>query len=255
MRSASFFAAVLALLPAFAAAADPRPAEDELARRPARVTVFVPPEFPAQALRDGVEATVDVVGTVRGDGSLVIRRVDAIPDREDFRAAVTQVSKYWMFRPSYGFDCGTREVEARLRVWFEIKVGGPAISVSFPDRAATPAPGVDAPARLGRAGTEFAPTYRPNPPYPNDAITRRAQGKVDALMRVGADGRVEQVVIVPDGHPRLFDNTVNSALSAWRFPPRAGAAGLPRCVEVVVDYVIAGGPGSPANAKESVTVR
>lgn len=257
MNAPSVFASILALLPCLAGAADPRLAtDDELARRAVRVTVFVAPEYPAQALRDGVEATVDVVGNVRADGGLEVRGIDVVPDREDFRTAVSQVAKHWILRPRYGFDCGPREVEGRVRIWFEIKGNAPVISISVPEGAATaPAPGVDAPARLGRGGDEFAPSYRPNPSYPRDALNRGVEGKVESLMRVGADGKVEQVVIVPGGHPRVLDAAVTSALSAWRFPPQPGAAGLPRCVETVVEFAIRGGPGSPANARETVTIR
>jgi outer membrane biosynthesis protein TonB len=256
MKAASFLAFFLVLLPCFAAGADPRPSgDDELSRRAARLTVLVPPEYPAQALRDRVEATVDVVGTVRGDGSFDVVGIQATPDREDFRSVVSQVAKYWTLRPRYGFDCSPREVEGRLRIWFEIKVGGPAISVSYPDAAAPVTGAVDAPARLSGQSPEHTPAYRANPQYPRDALIRNLQGRVEALMRVGTDGKVERVVIVPDGHPKVFDGAVTPALSSWRFPSRPGGAGLPRCVETVIDFAIGGGPGMPANARETVTVR
>ena len=171
MRAASLLASLLALLPCMASAADPRASgDDELSRRPARLTAFVPPEYPAQALRDRIEATVDVVGTVRGDGGLDVRSIQATPDREDFRSVVSQVAKYWTFRPRYGFDCSPREAEGRLRIWFEIKVGGPAISVSYPERAAAGTGPVDAPTPLRSQVPEYMPTSRPNPPYPPSGV-------------------------------------------------------------------------------------
>src|SRR4051812_41810691 len=72
--------------------------EDPLPGNVARISVFVPPDYPEAALRESVAAVVDVVGTVRSDGSIAISRIDAQPDREDFRKEVRDVSRWWIFR-------------------------------------------------------------------------------------------------------------------------------------------------------------
>ena len=60
-----------------ASADEVRPvSEEELAARAAQIMVIVPPEYPAAALGDGIEATVDVYGTVRVDGHLAVNRLN-----------------------------------------------------------------------------------------------------------------------------------------------------------------------------------
>ncbi|MGZ5113275.1 MAG: energy transducer TonB [Usitatibacter sp.] len=204
--------------------------EADLARRAARVTMFVPPDYPAQALREGVEATVDVTGVVAANGSLRVTGMTSSVDREDFRTAVGEVTRFWILSPKYGPDCRPRDVEGTVRVWFELKEGKPAISMSMPRRQGTDAAKND--------GTELRPLRaRPIPQYPRAALTKNIQGGVDALLRIAPAGDVEEVVIVPGLYAEVFADVVIKALSRWQFPPASAAAG-PRCGFVPVEINI-----------------
>lgn len=194
--------------------------EAELAEGAARVVMFVPPEYPAAALRENVEATVDVVGTVRADGVLEVARMEASVDRAEFREAIEEVSKFWLFRPSYDRQCRPQKVEGRLRIWFEIKDGKPAISISVPkvDRAV-----VEARSPIERGTIKVV--HRVQPLFPREAQQRGMEGAVEALMRVAPAGEVEEVVIVPGVHAKVFGPAVAQALAQWRYAPRDGPVG------------------------------
>jgi TonB family protein len=205
-------AAVAMFFVAVANADEARPiGDDELAARAAQITVIVPPDYPATALRDSIEATVDVHGTVRADGHLDVSRIKAVPDREDFRAAVTEVVRFWLFRPLYDATCHAMDVEGQVRVWFEIKEGKPAISISVPPKEKveeiTPSD-----ASLYRA------VRRVNPAYPGSALRAGREGSVEALLHVADSGEVEEVVIVPGRDSGVFGPAIVNALRRWRFP-------------------------------------
>lgn len=221
MRKRMAMVLLAAWCPVYAQETAPRVmSEAELAEGAARVVMFVPPDYPPAALRENVEATVDVVGTVRPDGRLEVARMEASVERAEFRKAIEEVAKFWLFRPSYDRQCRPREVEGRLRIWFEIKEGKPAISISVPrvDRAA-----VEARSPIERGTIKVV--HRVEPRFPREAQNRGMTGAVEALMRVAPSGVVEEVVIVPGVHAKVFGPAVAEALSQWRYAPRDGPVG------------------------------
>src|SRR5258708_10543567 len=184
--------------------------DEELAARAAQITVSVPPDYPGAALRDGVEATVDVHGTVRADGHLAVSQIKAIPDREDFRVAVTDVVHFWLLRPRYDSTCHAMDVEGQVRVWFEIKEGKPSISISVPPKEKVTETVSDA--SLYRA------VRRVNPAYPRDAWRAGREGSVEVLLHVADSGEVEEIVIVPGRDSGEFGPPIVKAFRKWQFP-------------------------------------
>jgi TonB family protein len=232
MKHALLVASALLILPMPGRAEDkPRLlSEADLQRRAALVTVFVPPEYPAQALRDGIQASVDVVGVVAQDGTLRVTEISSSVDRDDFRAAVADVTRFWLLSPNYGRDCRPREIEGTVRVWFEVKDGKPVVSMSVPTR-----PGFDE-VKSKQEGAEFTPIRaKPVPAYPRAAVAKKIQGSVEALLRLDPAGNVEEVVIIPGPYAQVFASSVSSALSRWQYPQAAPDSGY-RCVLVPVEF-------------------
>ena len=58
-----------------------------------------------------------------------------------------------------------------------------------------------------------------NPSYPAAALARNLGGKVDLLVKVGADGVVKQIK-VESSTSRMFDQSAIDAARAWKFHPR-----------------------------------
>lgn len=238
MRTLSNAAAILALfavLPCKALGPEPRlVTEEELTRRAAAMIVFLPPEYPAQALKEGVQATVDVVGVVDEEGALRISGIESSTDREDFRKAVADASKFWILRPKYGPDCRARNAQARVRVWFEIKESKPSISFSQPNRAAARGD-----MQEPRGLEDYKPTHRRNPRYPREAINRGRGGNLEVLLRIDPQGMVEEVVIVPGVDGSMFGSETSKALRQWRFPPREEPQSA--CYEVTISFELRAG--------------
>jgi len=183
---------------------------ENLAARAAQVTVFVPPEFPAKALREKVEAMVEVTGTVKKDGSLAVEKLEVAPDRAEFRDAVMAVEGYWRFRPDYDSACHAKEAPGQIRVWFELKDGKPSISITAPKKlASTPL----APSKL------YPVVRQVDPWYPSAAWHDRIEARIEALMRVSDAGKVEEVVIVPGAYESQFGEAATTALMQWEFAP------------------------------------
>lgn len=220
--------AVLLAAPAFAQK-DPQPlSTDELSARAARPLIILAPKYPSAAAQDKIEATVDIFGTVRPDGSFDVKRIEASPDREDFKAAVRDVLDYWALSPAYGADCRPIPAEGQVRVWFELKEGrGPVISVSRSTRAVEP------PAPEGLAKVRLKAVTRVHPEYPRAAIRANVQGSIESYLRVSAEGSVEEVVIAPSPMPAQFASSVRTALARWRFEPRPGEPAVCALYEVV----------------------
>jgi hypothetical protein len=202
-------AAAAALWLAATAWAQDKPAplkDDPTPSRVPRVSVFVPPDYPEGALKDSATAVVDVLGKVREDGTLDLDRVDVTPERDDFRAAVKKVAPYWIFSPRYDSRCEAIVDEKQFRIWFELKDGKPAISISGVTTGKVPTdPSQDA---------LFTPLNRVDPIYPHQAQLEGREGIVEALIRIAEDGHIEKVVIVPGGNGQFFGAAITKARRA-----------------------------------------
>ena len=141
---------------------------------------------------------------------MAIDRIEATPDRDDFRQAVRQVAGFWMFVPRYDSRCEPLVEEKQFRIWFELKEGKPAISISG--------------AVTGKAPIDtsqedlFTPITRVTPEYPHRAQREGREGPVDALIRIAEDGHVEKVVVIPSPNAPFFAEAITNAMLRWRFP-------------------------------------
>jgi outer membrane biosynthesis protein TonB len=209
-------------------AADPQPlSPNELRARAGRPIVIVAPEYPKAAAAEKLEATVDVFGLVRADGSFQLNRIEAQPEREEFKAAVRSVIEYWAMLPAYGADCRPMSAESQLRLWFEIKEGrGPVVSVSRPRLP-------DSPPTPEGAKSKLKVVKRVEPMYPYAAIRANVQGTIEAYMLIQPDGSVNEISTAPTRLPAQFAASVKDALSRWTFEPRPGEPAVCAFYEVV----------------------
>lgn len=76
-----------------------------------------------------------------------------------------------------------------------------------------------------------APETPPVPVYPEGMLRRDVSGSVELALRIGADGRIEEVRTVASSH-RDFDRAVRQAVRRWRFAPRPGADAIEVAVPV-----------------------
>lgn len=118
----------------------------------------------------------------------------------------------------------------------------PIAATSPRPRAASPA-GPTAPAAAptgtGGASSSARPRYASNPPpqYPPEAKRLKQQGEVILRVKVGSDGRVQDVSIRrSSGFPSL-DQAALTAVRRWRFEPaRASGVAIASEVEVPVRF-------------------
>ena len=226
------FAATAALgVSAAFAADDPRVLSAvELKERAAKPVIIVAPTYPEAAVREGREGTVDVAGTVSAGGILEDAKMTGASD--DFIAAVREVMPFWRFTPLYGVDdCEPKPAPGAVRVWFEMKGGKPAISVS---RGTAPTAGPEG-SELPR---ELKALKRIEPRYPQAAIRAGRAGDVEALVLIDDKGDVKSVTIVPSTTPALFGEEVAHALRQWKFEPPAG--GKPVCASYDIQFRLHG---------------
>jgi TonB family protein len=218
---------VLTLAASAAHASDPRiVTEVEMQQRAARPVAIVAPQYPPAALQAKVEGTVDIFGTIKPDGHMRVERLEGSPEREDFKAAVTEVIGLWKLEPAYHADCRPHETPGQVRVWFELKEGQPAISVSRGVLPESPRPPPESAA--------LKVVKRVDPVYPRAGVYAGVQGTVEAFMEVGASGEVTNVEIVPNALPYQFDNAVVKALKQFRFEPLADAK--PACAAYTINF-------------------
>jgi len=103
-----------------------------------------------------------------------------------------------------------------VRVWFELKQGEPAISVSQPV-AAGPSSSPDLVLRRVSGS---------DPPYPHEARKLRIEADIESFLRVMPTGEVHSVTVVPGPVVRFFRREVATALSQWRFEPHAAGGSV-----------------------------
>lgn len=62
-------------------------------------------------------------------------------------------------------------------------------------------------------------TLKPRPVYPYRARRLNLDGEVDVKFLVDTGGRVSRISILRSAPPKIFNNSVVTALSSWRFSP------------------------------------
>ena len=207
----------------------------ELSARPARPMIIVPPDYPKEALAKGIQATVDVNGTVTKDGFFANPRYSASVSDPSFEKEVHAVLKYWMFNaPIADEECAPKDGEVGLRVWFEIADGKPKVSISMaPDTHPNFV-------RDDGARGYVKPTNRVQPIYPVRAIKRNISGAiVVAVSKVGLDGKVQKVNFQNTRADETFYKASEHALRQWTYevgPPESFRDRPWVCVEHTLRY-------------------
>lgn len=104
-------------------------------------------------------------------------------------------------------------------------------------------------ARTTELRLRAAATVSPLPEYPGASLKKNVGGVAVAAVRIGVDGRVEEVVILeaPDEH---IAEAVRMAVTRWVVPSRMGPAGetaRPRTGKLTFYFQIANGGGRVRN--------
>lgn len=108
-------------------------------------------------------------------------------------------------------------------------VARPATEPTQPTLVATAPPSMLAPPPRPK----LAPIVREEPEFPREALLSNiTTGRVVARLTIDRDGHVASVDIVSAEPRRVFDRSVNRALSRWRFEPSSES----RTTEVEVDF-------------------
>ncbi|MBL0125716.1 MAG: TonB family protein [Betaproteobacteria bacterium] len=89
------------------------------------------PEYPKDLFKAGTTGhvdlgvTIDEVGAVRKIGTVVSNPVNPL-----FEKSARESVLYWSFKPAISKDCVPQIAEGNVRIWFDIRDGKEAISVS-----------------------------------------------------------------------------------------------------------------------------
>ena len=106
---------------------------------------------------------------------------------------------------------------------FDLAVTAPGMALSVPVAApvTTAALGPALKDNYGMAEVDQIPvaTLKSRPVYPYRARRLNLDGEVDVKFLVDSAGRVSQISILRSSPPKLFDNSVLTALASWQFSP------------------------------------
>ena len=178
----------------------------------------VKPRYSEEAMRAGIEGTVEVEVTIEKDGSVKDARViRSIPMLDE---AALEAARQWRFKAFQG-DAITRTIE-----------------LSFMLR---PSLSSDGAVRVG--GNIKTPTkiHHVSPVYPPDAHAARVTGVVILETRIGADGSVEEARVLRS--IPLLDQAAIDAVMQWRFVPTLlNGQAVPVIMTVTVNFTLEGEP-------------
>jgi protein TonB len=95
------------------------------------------------------------------------------------------------------------------------------LTLSFPDSNQSQAPPADFKTAYDQAHVDQAPmtVVKTRPVYPYRARRLHLSGEVRVKFLVDTGGQVRDIQIIQADPPDVFDNSVISALSGWRFAP------------------------------------
>jgi len=226
----------------------------EPAKRYARLTKVLPPEYPSSALLAGRQAIVDVEGVIGPLQFMELPRITSSSnDAAPFIDAVAEALPYWRFRARTGNDCLPSAQPMRVRVHFEIDGGKPRI---FVEHAKDPEPG---PPSDAASHERYKPISRTEPKYPRDMILKNMMAAVYAIVSVAPSGEVTKVqtrsfILLPAVSQRTlaendwmkrqdeqarevslapFEHEVEKAFLRWKYPPLADGQTRRICQDVL----------------------
>jgi TonB family protein len=207
---------------------------EELEKRAVKLILVATPDYPKDALARGETATIDVTGVVKANGHLDFPMVHATPEQAAFQKAILEVAAYWLFElPVDSATCAPREVEGRVRVWFEIVEGKPKISMS---QAKDP---IDAARVAGKTWKSMLKSRDDNRriQYPRAALSRGVEGRVNALLAIERSGKVAKVSLRPGVRNSWFEADIVRILSTWEYEILPGFPERPQlCVELQIVF-------------------
>jgi len=157
-----------------------------------RPIVLVMPDTPASLIGEGkvqkfvVSFRVDADGSIEGPMRLE-------PENADLRAALGEVTRFWLFYPDVSEDCKPVPRDGKISFEFDGSAKNPRVWAEF--------------AKL----KEFDPlrvnpriAYRPPlPRYPHEELKRGLSGEVTIIMKVTRDGSVVDPVVLTAMPPNI----------------------------------------------------
>jgi outer membrane biosynthesis protein TonB len=203
------------------------PAADEIyvPGNPGYFAIFVPPEYPPEAIASKQEATLDVSGTARADGVFDIVSIQGQGLTPAFEAAIRDVARFWFALPAAENGCQPTSKPVIVRIWFELKEGNkPSISISRAAREAKP--------------WITKPLKKVNPRYPRKAVESGTHGLVEVYARIGKDGLVQKIFFVDPSAKlhKAFAREIESSFSEWRFEPFDGQEYTCASYEILFEF-------------------
>ncbi|MEM1080117.1 MAG: TonB family protein [Pseudomonadota bacterium] len=168
--------------------------------------VVIEPEYPAAAIENQVEGQVTVAYQVNESGRASnIEVLDAEPANL-FERVVTNALQNSTFVPADVSDTRT----FRLNAFFVLREPIAEPWKSNPDAPPAAANEVDEIVEL---------LVRVDPEYPADAMAEQLSGSVRVAFTVGADGTVQNPVVVESEPSDVFNQAAIDAVLQWRFRP------------------------------------
>jgi TonB family protein len=189
--------------------------------RPLRV---LPPEYPTAQFKKGITAKVEATLRINPGGTVnEVLNLKADNGDAAFENAVREAVQHWTFTPYIDCECKPVEFTSRQTVWFEIKGGQPAISVSRGENPPAHFTHVKPLSFLNAEEVFKAASAN----YPRAARRASGEGVVYALSTIDpATGNVEKVdiqyVVGASEHKPHFARVAASALSLARYQVSEG---------------------------------
>ncbi len=190
----------------------------------------VQPTYTPEALRAGIEGSVELEVLITPDGTVSDVRVVKSLDRQfGLDEQAIRTARLWRFAPP--IDPQGRSVQAVVTLILDFRL---------PDQAGQTPPRDPRPATPSEEDAEFRrgalapgtpdlvpakPTSQVQPTYTSGAMRAKTQGSVEVEIVVGSDGTVERARVVGGflvGPPEQVEALQQQALTAvrrWRFDP------------------------------------
>jgi TonB family protein len=203
-----------------AGAAAPAPASTNiteevppLAKTAPKLITKVNPAYPPEAKKAGIQGIVVLRTTIEKDGS--VSRLVVVSGKPILAKAALEAVQQWRYAP----------MEKALTT---------DVDVNF-TLAESPGPGsqVGGVYSVGNGVSPPIPTYKPEPPYTEEAKAAKLQGIVRLLVIIGADGAVSDVKVT-EGLGKGLDESAVQTVKSWKFKP-AMKDGKPVPCKVMVE--------------------
>ncbi|HZL26293.1 MAG TPA: TonB family protein [Acidobacteriaceae bacterium] len=178
----------------------------------------VPPSYPADARKDGVEGQVVMHALIGKDGH--IKDLTVISGPEKLRGAATDAVRQWTYKP-YLLNGEPREVDTTIIVNFNL--GSSAQSTIAPHRDTAPAPKTIKMLGLAPGAVQGPPAVftgggilsRVPPVYPPVARAAKVEGAVVVKAIIAKDGTVRSAEAVSG--PEILRGAAVDAVRQWTF--------------------------------------